>query len=412
MANSYANENMLKNIQHVFETDFDIFNDLRRVCKGIVQIMPSPELAEKIGVTKVWANHKISIFKYLMIINILAGRSLKDISAYPIFPWVLKDYNSETIYLNDPSVYRDLSRPIGTLNDEILENLGELKQELGGANPTEDCLYRTHMSNVGYSIGFLIRIELFTTLHISLQSGKYDCHDMLFYDIPKTWSSVTGMMNDFRELIPQFFCFPEFLKNDNGFDLGRDVNGTQLADVVLPKWAKSAEEFVSINRRALESGIVGQNLGAWIDIVFSINRMSEECHNVFHPLSYDAIVENYIDLPEYRELVKSHCANFGTYPHQVFMSPHQNRAPNAHNQSFTKCEGRVVTGEPRLLESNVYAGSDGTLHDLRSEASFQLSKKFNQYTCFAYSEEHKLLFGVSAGTLRGCTVWNTQTEDQ
>jgi hypothetical protein len=42
-------------------------------------------------------------------------------STDPVFPWILTDYRSESIDLNDPSVYRDLSKPIGALNEDRFE---------------------------------------------------------------------------------------------------------------------------------------------------------------------------------------------------------------------------------------------------------------------------------------------------
>lgn len=49
---------------------------------------------------------------------------------YPVFPWVLADYTSEELKLNDPSVYRDLSKvqscshcTIDFLFQEVCENL-------------------------------------------------------------------------------------------------------------------------------------------------------------------------------------------------------------------------------------------------------------------------------------------------
>jgi hypothetical protein len=36
--------------------------------------------------------------------------------------------------------------------------------------------------------------------------------------------------------------------NANGFNLGINEDGRNIADVELPKWAKSPEDFVRINR--------------------------------------------------------------------------------------------------------------------------------------------------------------------
>lgn len=60
----------------------------------------------------------------------LADRSFQDLTQYPVFPWVLSDYESETIDLNDPRYYRDLSKPVGALNEERLMRLRERYDEM------------------------------------------------------------------------------------------------------------------------------------------------------------------------------------------------------------------------------------------------------------------------------------------
>lgn len=53
-----------------------------------------------------------------MALNVIAGRSFNDISQYPVFPWVLADYTSSELDLNNPASFRDLSRPMGALNEQ------------------------------------------------------------------------------------------------------------------------------------------------------------------------------------------------------------------------------------------------------------------------------------------------------
>ena len=57
-----------------------------------------------------------------MRLNTFAGRTYNDLTQYPVFPWILSDYTSKTIDLNNPSVYRDLSKPVGALNEDRLSN--------------------------------------------------------------------------------------------------------------------------------------------------------------------------------------------------------------------------------------------------------------------------------------------------
>lgn len=66
------------------------------------------KLLEKSKLTERWVRREISNFEYLMHLNTLAGRSYNDLTQYPVFPWILKDYTSQTIDLTDENIYRDL----------------------------------------------------------------------------------------------------------------------------------------------------------------------------------------------------------------------------------------------------------------------------------------------------------------
>lgn len=63
-----------------------------------------------------WKRRDITNFEYLMILNMLAGRSYNDLTQYPVFPWVLADYSSEVLDFNKSSTFRDLSKPVGALD--------------------------------------------------------------------------------------------------------------------------------------------------------------------------------------------------------------------------------------------------------------------------------------------------------
>jgi hypothetical protein len=51
-----------------------------------------------------WVNGWMSNFDYLMLLNKLANRSFNDISQYPVMPWVLKQYSSSELDLENPRV--------------------------------------------------------------------------------------------------------------------------------------------------------------------------------------------------------------------------------------------------------------------------------------------------------------------
>lgn len=116
--------------------------------------------------------------------------------------------------------------------------------------------------------------------------------------------------NDVKELIPEFFYFAEFLENQNGkpmdkriikrvgvflpsnhlrfhlnivsiiflslsvvgFDLGRlQISKERVNDVILPKWAKSPEDFIYKHRKALVSRFLMTHHGS--SLLTSIQKL-------------------------------------------------------------------------------------------------------------------------------------------
>jgi factor associated with neutral sphingomyelinase activation len=74
-----------------------------------------------VQVVQEWKHGRISNFDYLMALNSAAGRTFHDLSRYPVFPWVIQDYSSSKLDLTNEATFRDLSKPIGALNDERLD---------------------------------------------------------------------------------------------------------------------------------------------------------------------------------------------------------------------------------------------------------------------------------------------------
>jgi factor associated with neutral sphingomyelinase activation len=95
-------------------------------------------------VTGAWQAGKISNRDYLLFCNLAAGRSFNDLTQWPVFPWVLADYTSATLDLNNPAVFRDLSKPVGALNSARLELFRERYREMprGEVGPPLSVAYR------------------------------------------------------------------------------------------------------------------------------------------------------------------------------------------------------------------------------------------------------------------------------
>lgn len=62
------------------------------------------------ALTHLWSSGQISNFEYLTHLNKHAGRSFNDLMQYPVFPFILRDYTSETLDLQDSSIYRSAPR--------------------------------------------------------------------------------------------------------------------------------------------------------------------------------------------------------------------------------------------------------------------------------------------------------------
>nr|XP_054599164.1 neurobeachin-like protein 1 isoform X1 [Nothobranchius furzeri] len=286
------------------------------------------ELLKASGLTQKWVNREISNFDYLMQLNTIAGRTYNDLSQYPVFPWILSDYTSEELDLSDPQVFRDLSKPVAVQNERNAKAVREKYESFEDPTGTIDRFhYGTHYSNAAGVMHYLIRVEPFTSLHIQLQSGRFDCADRQFHSIPATWQTLMDNPNDVKELIPEFFYFPEFLENLNAFDLGRlQISKESVNDVVLPKWAKSPEDFIYKHRKALESEYVSAHLHEWIDLIFGYKQRGPaavEALNVFYYCTYEGAVDlDAITDEKERKAVEGMISNFGQTPCQLLKEPH------------------------------------------------------------------------------------------
>ena len=389
------------------EGKFYFFESCRKATGSHVQDISSQEMVSKSGIVEAWQNRQISNFMYLFLLNILAGRSLNDLSKYPVFPWIFADYTSEKIDLNDPTVYRKLDVPLGAYSEDRLRLIRDFQQDL--VEQTEFCLYRTHYSSAAFVIGYLVRTEPFATLHIILQGGMFDHSDRLFSSISNTWNSVSSQMNDYRELIPQFFCDPHFLVNENEFDLGRTMNGKDVSNVSLPNWANSsAYKFIEIQRAGIESEYVSSNIHHWIDLIFGVYQKSFEKNNLFHMFSYPDCLSSPLIKEDYQvTMAKYHGINFGTCCDQIFSQNHPARNPL--NLSIRKPLNFTKVGKMNQFSASDIYYFDNRCLLLKSgflfifsmtpkivNLQFQLKeRKF--YSIISMSKPHKLLFLVTRG---------------
>ncbi|KAL9189629.1 hypothetical protein ACHAXT_009304 [Thalassiosira profunda] len=282
-------------------------------------------------ITSQWVQGKITNFDFIMHMNSFAGRTYNDLTQYPVFPWVLSDYDSEEIDLNDPSVYRDFSKPMGAQAAsravQFKERYQALEESYERGDGPPPFHYGTHYSCAAYVLYYLMRLEPFSRLAMSLQGGKFDVADRLFHNVGASWSSASSEnLQDVRELIPEFFYLPDFLVNSNMFDFGTTQRGKTVHDLTLPRWAKGdPKRFVRIHRQALESDHVSRNLHRWLDLIFGYKQRGQEAVtslNTFVHVTYEGQVDlDSIEDPVERESIIAQIQNFGQTPSRLERKP-------------------------------------------------------------------------------------------
>ncbi|KAJ3609859.1 hypothetical protein NHX12_021953 [Muraenolepis orangiensis] len=294
------------------------------------------------ALTQLWGSGQISNFEYLTHLNKHAGRSFNDLMQYPVFPFILRDYISETLDLQEPGIYRNLNKPIAVQSkekeDRYVDNYKYLEEEYRKGIREDDPMppvqpyhYGSHYSNSGTVLHFLVRMPPFTKMFLAYQDQSFDIPDRTFHSMNTTWRlSSFESMTDVKELIPEFFYLPEFLVNREGFDFGVRQNSERVNHVNLPPWARNDPRlFILIHRQALESDQVSQTLCQWIDLVFGLKQKGKaavHAINVFHPATYFGMDVSAVEDPVQRRALETMIKTYGQTPRQLFSGSHVSRA--------------------------------------------------------------------------------------
>lgn len=342
--------------QQKIRKSYDSFNNETSAFSIVDSLLLTMSDISSSDITSKWCNGDISNFQYLMMLNTIAGRTFNDLTQYQVFPFVLSNYQSEKIDLSDESNYRDLSKPMGAQSRERetqFKERYEATKEMSTDTPPFH--YGTHYSSAMIVSSYMIRVHPFTESYLKLQGGKFDHSDRLFYSIPKLWNSASKDNTiDVRELIPEFYYLPNFLKNFNSLEFGQLQDGKDVNDVELPPWSNNNPvKFINIMRDALESEYVSQKLNEWIDLIFGYKQQGIEAinaTNVFHYLSYPGGIdlEKIVDKHE-KAVITSIIHNFGQTPLQIFRKKH----PQKNNYKFKSVLDKFKTGFMNKIDQRI-----------------------------------------------------------
>ena len=289
-----------------------------------------------------WTKYKISTLEFIMWMNIYGGRSLNDLTQYPVFPWIITDYSSDELNLEEENTLRKLNLPMGMIDinekaearketfidtyslikndlkenfrdfnysdylkkgDEYFDNYKNKKAKKNLENSENQAenealdnniasielnqlpsFYGSHYSNPTYVSHFLTRIFPFAFISIEIQGDKFDDPNRMFLSIFRTFESASTLKDDIRELIPEFYTLPEIFQNKNNLNLAQgktDANNEKIIinDVELPPWCDDVPiNFITEKRKILEKSNI--KINKWIDIIFGSYQRGEKAEEI------------------------------------------------------------------------------------------------------------------------------------
>lgn len=203
-------------------------------------------------------------------------------------------------------------------------------------------------------------------------------------------------------------CFGRFR-----FDLGILQNTRErVDDVILPRWANTPEDFITIHRRALESEYVSQNLHHWIDLIFGYKQKGPravEALNVFYYCSYEGAVDlDKISNSVEREAVEGMINNFGQTPSQLLREPHPRRLTQ--DETLAK----LIKFELKRPDVTAFLDRIGSVNcDLSNEKDpivFLSTPRSPPKQFLQVSPD--FLISISKCGILGCNSWISQEKDR
>ncbi|KAL4471642.1 hypothetical protein ABPG74_008535 [Tetrahymena malaccensis] len=339
------------------DRDLDaVIEKLQQIRKKELQNKPNFGLVEKHRVLdkqkqiKKWISRQKSNLDYLMTLNFFAGRSYRDLTQYPVMPWIWVKFDNQTINLNDQTLYRNFSKTMGALGSaERTEQFRQKLETTDHFNPVPPYNFGTHYSSPAIIFQFLLRIKPYNTGAWYLQAQRFDIPDRLFFSLFETFKNVTEEMSDVRELIPEFYYLPELFLNLEKHDFGIMQSKERVHNVVLPPWCNQDPYlFIYNHRLSLEGEIVSRNIHQWIDLIFgykSRGKEAEQSLNKFYYLTYEDEF-NIDEVKDEKERIgyESQIIHFGQCPAQLLTTPHPSRIQNQSNTQHNNSS--IVSNNP------------------------------------------------------------------
>ena len=244
----------------------------------------------------------ISNYKYILELNKYSTRTYSDLSQYPVFPWLILKKNqllenSSTNSEYKDIILRDMKYPISMQNPEKREKyINKFRREIieGKFNNHFD----NHYSSSAFIFYYLMRLNPYGQGMIKLQNYRNENANRMFMSF-EGLEKILSLGVDNRELIPDFFCYFDYLINLNCSFFG-EVSDNGINDDFTINLKESMKYSISSfvynlykDKKLLNSNLIKKIIHSWVDIIFGKNQIPEdenelaESCNIFNKLSYE-----------------------------------------------------------------------------------------------------------------------------
>ena len=256
------------------------------------------------------------------------------------------DFDLETYFEKGEEYYHSYNENINKMKLKEGKKNNKINKTNKGESETQDdeilyeeidvsqipYIYGSHYSNPLYISHYLVRIFPFSFISLQIHGDKFDDPYRMFFSIKKTFECVCTLKEDVRELIPEFYTFPEMLLNINNLDLSqgkldKDGNKIILNNVMLPSWSENnIGIFISEMRNFIENN--SKDINKWIDLIFGVNQKgtnAESNNNLFMSYSYERMVKiEEVKDPSLRETLMRFI-EIGITPFKLFFNETKDR---------------------------------------------------------------------------------------
>ena len=258
---------------------------------------------------QVWKKRKITTLNYIILLNLLSKRSFRDLTQYPFFPWLELNKIFIQNSLNNNIIEENFSEFIKTPNQVLSKLKGNLKRSetldidknkisfnksvnIQLKPPNEFYNFKMKYYSNLYSVSYyLTRTIPFSFSTISLISKNFGLYKQLFINNEESFIINPNEDKEFREIVPEYYFFPELFLNLNRVNLSQfcNCNHNILQKTELPNWCnQNIFIFSMVMREFLENSNLTINY--WINAFFGKWKISNEFLN----LSYYCTIDNMI----------------------------------------------------------------------------------------------------------------------